>query len=382
MKIQQLRGQKSWVVGNDTIEMAVTRLGGHMAPVTFSRGAKPFQPYHVSPWQGEKLPMPCPCLAPLRGDFFCLPFGGNLTPYRGECHPPHGETAGSPWTLLDCATRGAVTTLSIALQPTVRPGQVTRHLSLVEGHHAIYSNTVIEGFAGATTFAHHAMLAVPQQERALLVATSPFDLGLTFPGIFSNPRNREYQALRPNAGFSRLDQVPSGLLDEPLADCSAFPARHGYCDLIEQFEKPAPTATAPSWVTAVNTADHWLWFAFKSPALMPGRIFWMENHGRHGLPWNGRNACLGIEDGCMYFDYGLGESSRPNPVSKQGVPTHVKLSGRPFEVRYIQGAIRVAAKFQRVHSVEFQAGRVIFTDLAGRTVTTPVNPGFLAGNNL
>ena len=203
-----------------------------MAPVTFSRGLRPFQPYHVSPWQGEKLPMPCPCLAPLRGDFFCLPFGGNQTPYRGECHPPHGETAGSVWTLEQCAAaRGAVTTLAIALETKVRRGRVTRQLSLVDGHHAVYSKTLIEGFAGATTFGRHAILSVPEKERALQVSTSPCDLGLTRPGIFSDPRNREYQALLPGGGFSRLDQAPSRLLEEPVADCSAFPARFGYADL-------------------------------------------------------------------------------------------------------------------------------------------------------
>jgi len=48
------------VIANSTVEMAVTQLGGHMAPVTFSRGLKPFQLYHVSPWQGGDLPVPPP----------------------------------------------------------------------------------------------------------------------------------------------------------------------------------------------------------------------------------------------------------------------------------------------------------------------------------
>jgi hypothetical protein len=382
VKLQPLHGQQAWVLGNDTVEMAVTRLGGQMAPVTFDVGGKSFQPYYISPWQGEKLPMPCPCLAPLRGDFFCLPFGGNLAPHKGERHPPHGETAGSVWKLEKHSTLDNVRTLSISLEPEVRPGRVTRHLSLVDGHSAIYSSTVIEGFAGATTFAHHAVLAVPEKERSLLISTSPFSLGRTFPGIFSDPRNREYQSLLPDAGFSRLDQVPSRFLDAPIADCSAFPTRHGYTDLIQQFEKPAPSAKSPAWVAAVNTADHWLWFAFKSPALMPGRIFWMDNHGRHGNPWNGRNACLGIEDGCMYFDCGITESARSNPVSKRGFPTHVKLSGSPFEVRYIQGAIRVPAKFKRVKTVKFQRDRVIFTDAGDCPAATCVNHAFLTGSDL
>jgi cobalt/nickel transport system permease protein len=35
----------------------------------------------------------------LRGDFFCLPFGGNATAWHGEKHPLHGETANREWRL-------------------------------------------------------------------------------------------------------------------------------------------------------------------------------------------------------------------------------------------------------------------------------------------
>src|SRR5882757_7762118 len=91
-----IHSQSSWVISTPQVELAVTERGGQMAPVTFFRDtAKPVQPYHISPWQDEKLAdLPAPVLNTLRGDWFCIPFGGNSEAFRGEQHPPHGEVAG------------------------------------------------------------------------------------------------------------------------------------------------------------------------------------------------------------------------------------------------------------------------------------------------
>ena len=34
-----ISSQPSWILANDSVEVAVTKLGGHMAPVTFDRTA-------------------------------------------------------------------------------------------------------------------------------------------------------------------------------------------------------------------------------------------------------------------------------------------------------------------------------------------------------
>ena len=91
--VKTIAGQPCWVAANETVELAVTRLGGHMAPVTFYRGTrKPVRPYYISPWQGEGLKIDEPVLVPLRGDFFCMPFGVGGT-YRGEQYAVHGPPA-------------------------------------------------------------------------------------------------------------------------------------------------------------------------------------------------------------------------------------------------------------------------------------------------
>ncbi len=372
---KRIESQPSWVVRNGQVELAITKLGAQMAPVTFCRDERgPVQPYHISPWQNEKLDGLAPVLVPLRGDFFCLPFGANDQPWQGERHPLHGEISGSPWTLDRCTRDGDALTFEIHCETKVRAGLVRRAFTLVDGHDAVYSRTVVEGFAGKSPFGHHAILRTDGPEGSLLVSTSKFDIGRTYPFPSSNPAGGEYQSVAVNAAFRSLARVPTIFKDQPPCDCSAFPARGGFCDLIQQFERPVRGKRAPSWVAAVNTAENWLWFAFKDPSVMPGRMFWMENRGRHQKPWNGRNSCLGIEDGCMYLAGGIAGSCNPNPISRAGIPTALKF---PAEIRYIQGAVRVPTDFGRVAKVDFVPGAAIFHSKSGAKVTAPVNHEFL-----
>src|SRR4051794_39017502 len=52
--LQTIHSQPSFVLASDQVELAVTRVGGHMAPVTFHRlSDRPVQPYYISPWQDE-----------------------------------------------------------------------------------------------------------------------------------------------------------------------------------------------------------------------------------------------------------------------------------------------------------------------------------------
>ena len=376
---REIRGQNSWLLRNDQVELAVTQQGAQMAPVNFYRtDAAPVSPYYVSPWQGENLPLAdVPVLVPLRGDFFCVPFGGNGTPYQGERHPPHGETCGSAWTLAGTTQADGVTTLSLALDTQVRRGRVLRELSLVAGQNVVYSRTLIEGFVGPTSLAHHAVLAMPETAGVVNITVRPFVFGYTAPYRFSDPAKGEYQALAIGAEFTDLAQVPVIFKDQPNADCTVFPARRGFADLLQTFNKPN-AAGEPDWIAAVNTQEHWLWFALKNPAVQPGRVFWMENHGRHGSPWNGRNSCLGIEDGCNYFDAGLAESVADNLVNRRGIPTSHVLTGKtPFAVNYIQGVVKVPVGFGKVSSVRFLADAVEFTATTGETVRAPVRAAFV-----
>ncbi|MBM3734475.1 MAG: hypothetical protein FJW39_01705 [Acidobacteria bacterium] len=375
--VRRVHSQPSWVISNDQVELALTVLGGHMAPVRFHRGdAGAFQPYHISPWQDERIKVDVPVLVPLRGDFFCMPFGGGKE-RDGREHPPHGETACMQWRLVESGKKGAVTALHTAIDTKVRAGRVAKRLMLVDGHNIVYSQHRIEGFAGPTTPGHHATLRLPDQEGSFRLASSAFDYGTTHPAAFADTTKGEYQSFAIGARIDRLSKVPLRFKDAASdADMTALPARTGYVDLMAVYKKPGPQ---PAWMSAVNQREGYVWFSLKDPAMLPGTVFWLENRGRHQSPWSGRNRCLGLEDVCWYFD----QSYEDNPVSRLGIPTFRTMDGaRPTVINYIQGAARVPEGFDIVERVEFEAGRITLIARSGKSVAAPVNHEFLRSGEL
>lgn len=382
--VRTIHSQTSWLIQTKEVALAVTQLGGHMAPVTFYRDTdQPVQPYYISPWQDEKRTLDVPVLVPLRGDFFCMPFGGNAEAHGGEKHPPHGETAGSTWSYVGTEQGKGTTTLSLALETKVRPGKVTKRLSLVDGHQVVYCQHVIEGFAGKTPLGHHATLAVPEKEGKLRVSVSPFRLGMTNPLLFSNPAQGEYQSLQIGRSFDDLRRVPVLWKDAADADCTMFPARPGFADLLAVCSEPADKRAGPAWVTAAHQEQGYVWFSLKDPAVLPTTVFWIENRGRHGVPWNGRNRCLGLEDVCACFADGLVPSLQSNVLNKAGIPTAIELSKEtPTVINYIQGVAKVPKDFGAVKTIEFAAGTLTLQSTTGRKVVVAVQHEFLKTGKL
>jgi hypothetical protein len=380
-KLRAFHKQPSYVLSTKQVEVAVTKLGGHMSPVTFFRDSgKPVQPYYVSPWQDEKpSKMPAPVLVPLRGDFFCMPFGGNSDEVNGEKHPPHGEIVGEPWKLTGTKKTGDVTTLTLAIETKVRKGRVTKELSLVDGQNVVYSRHTIEGFVGRTPLGHHATLTMPEKEGAVRIATSAIRFGMTYPGIFSDPAKREYQALQPGAKWTDLAKVPAAWKDAPDADLTRLPGRYGHADLVQLANEPWEKTKGPAWTTATYQDQGYVWFALKDPAVLRTTVFWMENHGRHGHPWNGRNNCLGLEDVTAFFADGLAASTKENALTKEGVETSIDCSSdAPATVNYIQGVVKIPEGFENVQTLEFAPGEVTFVSTTGKRVAAPVRHEFLA----
>jgi hypothetical protein len=363
--------QPSWILRNDTTELALTCFGGHMAPVTFFRdSAKPVQPYYINPWHGEGRKLPAPVLKPLRGDFFCLPFGGNPEPLNGKQYPIHGETASRTWSLKGICREGKVATLAAQMNLRVGGGKVLKRLSLRDGHNVVYCQHTISGVTARLPLGHHATLALPETEGAMKVSSSKFALGLTNRDFDGLPEDGSYQSLALNGTFNRLDRVPLIWKSPAVGDCSSFPIRAGFTDIMAIFKK---TSTTPAWMTAVNTEAGYLWFSMKDAAQLPATLFWISNGGRHGAPWLGRNRCLGLEDVCGNFALGAAASATANPVSRAGFKTAVALSAKaPTQVNTLQGVAKVPRRFGRVKNVKFEKGKVVFVDTAGKQVSARV----------
>lgn len=376
-KLKTVADRPSWVVRSDQVQLAVTQTGGHMAPVTFYRdSARPVQPYYISPWHGEKLDIPAPVLRPLRGDFFCMPFGKDGT-LRGRRYEYHGETATGKWAPVGLQRDGARTTLTLTMKTPILGGTVTKELSLVDGQNVVYCRHTVRGGRGAVPAGHHATLAMPQRPQSVHLAISPIRFGVTNPVPTGDPATGEYFRVRTNRRFASLSRVPLDRRDEPTADYTAYPTGGGFVDLVAVANRRTPL---PAWTAATFEDEGFVWFSLKDPAVLPLTMIWTENHGRHFIPWNGRNSCLGLEDICSYFALGLEASARPNPLSRAGVPTCVRLSpSRPTVVNYIQGVVKVPRGFGKVKTLRFAPGEVRFVSTTGRTVAAPVDHEFLCG---
>ncbi len=320
-----------------------------------------------------------PVLVPLRGDFFCMPFGSNAQPFAGENHPLHGETAGKRWAFdrIECTTEAVE--LVLKLKTTVRPGQVTKRIRLLRGQNAIYSEHVLEGYCSPMPLGHHPTLRLPEAEGAVHVTTSACRFGQTHPGMVCNPAEGNYQALAPGQRFEDLRHVPLMWREPATGDCTRHPCRAGYTDVLAVFSQSrAQLGGHPAWVAAVNTAEGYLWYSLRDPDLLPSTVVWMCNRGRHTAPWNGRNRCLGLEAVCAYFTEGLAASAQPNSLTKEGLATAVALNpDRPLSVKFIQGLVRVPPEFDRVEAVEFLPGKAVFVSPEGRRVTATVDHGFV-----
>ncbi len=368
-----VQGQPSWSVRSSTVEAFVTATGGHLAPVIFDRKHRRIQPYSVSPWCEEKVDT-IPILKVLRGDFFCLPFGGNTVPFRGERHPVHGETANRRWRFENLDRAAGRATLHLSMKPTVRRGRVDKRITLVDGHNAVYCQHIVTGMSGPMNFGHHATLTFPDRPGSGVLTHSPIQFGMTPPDAPENPATFGYSILKPGAKFSQLKRVPT--MTGGWADLSRYPARRGFEDIALLATKQVnPFA----WIAVTFPAEGYVWFALKDPGVLRQTLLWHSNGGRHYAPWNSRHLnVLGIEDLTSFFAYGLAESARPNQLTKLGLQTCLNLTPKkPLIVNYIMAVAIVPRGFKDTQRIEPARNGVKLIASTGKFVTVPLHSGFL-----
>jgi hypothetical protein len=369
--IDVIHGARSWRIANDGVEAWLTLRGGHLAPVTFQTARGPVQPYTIMPWFAERHPGTRPgLLRHPRGDFFCLPFGANATPWKGEQHPPHGETAAANWKLQSFVRNGPETRLRTVMRIRERPGEVVKDVRLVAGHPVVYTAHEISGLRGPICFGYHPMLKFPARPSSGIVSMSPIRFGQVRPVAFENPARGGYSSLKTGAWFKSLDKV--ACTDGAAADLTMYPARPGFDDLVMV---GSAVQTTFAWTAVAFPSEGYVWFSLKNPGLLPSTVLWFSNGGRHYAPWSGRNReVMGLEEVRAYFDLGLKESATPNPWHDHGVPTTWSMKrGCSLRVPFISGVVSVPQGFAAVAKISaVDANRVQITSKKGRTVTIPL----------
>jgi hypothetical protein len=375
VKLTAQHGQPSWRLASDRVEGWVTRQGGHLAPVQFVLPRLKVQPFAIAPWATESVDRATPAmLRSLRGDFFCMPFGGNETAFRAERHPPHGETANSDWSFESLVIDGPHTTLELVLNTRIRRASVTKRLRVTSGHTAVYSQHVVRDATGPMSYGHHPCLRFPDEPGCGHLSTSPFVYGRVFPGQFEDPARGGYSCLKPGAEFISLRAVPLAI--GGTADLTRYPARRGFEDLVLLVSEPVEPF---AWAAVTFPKSGWAWFQLKNPAVLPSTILWISNGGRHYAPWNGRHtSVLGLEDVCADFHYGLAESAGRNPLAKLGHATHRVLSPRaPLVVNFIMGVAPIPRGFDEVKSIAPDGDGIVLVAQSGKSSRVPLDTAFL-----
>lgn len=340
-----------------------------MGPVVFRVGRQVIEPFHTAPWcdtpEATKL---IPLLRELRGDFFCAPFGDGPG-WRGEVHPPHGETANGDWTV----TSSAPDRLVAVLHTRIRPGKITKVIETRPDETNLYQTHLFEEYHGAMCFGHHAMLDFNRNGPGIL-STSRLRLAQVLPRPFENPAQGGYSSLKPGAWWRRLDRVP--MADGGIADLTRFPAREGFEDLVMIHHKDTEDF---AWTAVVFAAKKFVWFSLKNPAHLASTVLWHSNGGRHYPPWNGRHrGVLGVEDVTAYFHLGLAASLSKNPWKDQGVPTARKFArGKTTRIPYIMGVAPLPDGFDAVRSIRRTATGIRLQSAGGLTIDHAVDTAYL-----
>ncbi len=369
MQPTSVLGQQSYRIGTDKVEAWITQTGGHVAPIKFELPTGTVEPFSVAPWAEEDPQIPA-ILKVLRGDFFCMPFGGNDAPFGTEQHPIHGETANEDWTVEETTQTG----IKMSLDTKIRPAHVEKQVWTVPGQAAIYQRHIVSEAEGPMCFGHHAMLKFKTKG---YVSVAPFAFGQVFPGQFEDPILGGYSSLKPGARFTSLSEVPSN--DGTLADLTSYPAREGFEDLVMVYANPESLL---GW-TAVHFADErYIWFSLKDPRVLTGTVMWHSNGGRHYAPWSSRHrGVLGLEEVTSSFHWGLAGSVAESDARTEGFRTYVDLDPqRPLVVNTIMGVAAADGFLGPVADIFRNSEGITLVDASGTKIDVRIDVDSLWGS--
>ncbi|MCK5738719.1 hypothetical protein KAH55_06040 [bacterium] len=380
--IQVIYNQPSYTIETDQVALAVTKIGAHMAPVTFFNNSdKPVMPYHIAPWWKTGIAPDQPnILKILRGDFFCCPFGGNDTPLDGKQFPAHGESPNNPWELTNWKNSAEGALVHLTQKQKHLSGTIDRKLALKTGHNVVYSQSVLSNMDNETDLGHHANLAFPNVPGCGHLAFSKFKFAQVYVHPVENPAEGGYSTLLPGAEIKNLRKVP--MITGETTDLTRYPARCGFEDIVIICADPDLDF---AWTTVTFPEHGYVWFALKDPKVLASTLLWMSNRGRHYEPWNSRHFnVMGLEEITGYFHEGIAESVAPNSLNERGIPTSLKITPEmPVYINNIQGVAKIPANFDEVSEIKpINAEEIMLISRSGEKVTVPCQLDFIKSGKL
>ncbi len=264
---EELRyGQECWVISSGKVELALTKIGGHTAPVYFFRDTDtPVQPYYINPWY-EDTSIEDAAIRVIRGNFFCLPFGGEST-YQGVRYVTHGETAARQWSFAELSDDGKSSTLTVRMETDEPLGAAEKRITLVEGENSVYTRHILTGYSGSFSLGYHATLALPERGRTLAVSKAPGYTAFT-PEVPLCRNGEDYSSLKGGQRLSDLTRTPTIWKDPDTVDCTLFPDREGFSDTLLVYDAPPQLPEYPAWTAAAVPSEGDLWVSLKNTSVL------------------------------------------------------------------------------------------------------------------
>ncbi len=369
--------QPSYTIQTDQVSLSIAEMGGCMAPATFYRKTtQPVSPLAIAPWWDEKIPGDQPnVIKTLRGDFFCMPFGGGVTQYKGRAYPPHGETANRRWQFKDLTRSKAGRALHLKMNLKLQKGTVHKSIALVTGENAVYVRHRVAGLSGPMSYSHHATLQFPDRPGAGRLSFSKPKHAATFYEPLESPETQTYSILKPSSVIRDLTKVP--LIDGTITDLTSYPNRRGFEDLAMICADPDLDF---AWSAVTFEKERYVWFNIKDPKVLASTVLWFTNGGRYFAPWNGRHInVMGMEEGTTFWGDGIEASAKPNDLSRRGIKTCHKFKANALlDVPCIMGVARVPRGFKVVRAIkQIDASTVRIVGNGRLRVDIPLQLGFL-----
>lgn len=367
-------GQPSYTLNNNRVHVFVTVQGGHLT-ASFQIDGREICPFFVAPWWQEARGDLDDIISTLRGDFFCFPFGGNVEPYQGMSHPPHGKTANACWNLVNLHDDARKRTLTLTMDLAPLEGRIEKQISLSADEPVIYQTHTIRGFQGKIPLGHHPTLKFPDKIGAAIIDMSEPLTGFTTPIPVEEPQNRGYSQLQSHVEITDRSNVPC--IDGRHADLTSYPDQQGFEDIVIFMSDPSKDFT---FTAASVIEEGYLYFQLKNPQVLTQTLFWMSNGGRHYAPWNGRvTGVLGMEEITAFYHYGITPSIEPNFFQEKGYPSYLDIENTgTTPIKLIMGLVPISKKFKGVSDIiRKDASTVTVLGRGGETIDVPCNVDFL-----
>ena len=347
-RMASVRGQPCYALESDMVKVAVTVQGGHLT-AEFKGKGEALAPFYTAPWWREPYMEDADwIIRVLRGDFFCLPFGGNAEPVGGRKYLLHGRTSNDCWEPVRVEEKKGETSL-VARMDLDEPGsEVEKTIRVVDGEPVIYQRHVVRGLALKSPVGHHPTLQCPEAPGSAIIDLSPPLAGFTLPVPVEIPENKGYGLLVPNVPITDRTKVPT--VYGGFADVSRYPLRRGHEDGVMFVSDPARDF---AFTSVTMPEKGLLYFQLKDPRTFSQTMFWMSDGGRYSAPFSGRaTGVLGTEEITGYFWLGIRPSVESNPLLQKGYRTFVDFrQDVPQDLRLIIGTIPVGKDFSGVTDI-------------------------------